>query len=68
MFNLDDEQTLLQTSLMDTDDEEINNIDREWGQFKLVKGRDGPAAFLPISEGLGRNNKAIPRHRDCLMP
>ena len=41
---------------------------REWGQFKLVKGRNGPTIFLPISQDLGRSKKAIPWCRDCLMP
>ena len=33
-----------------------------------MKGRNGPTAFLPIGQGLGRNYKAIPKSRDCLMP
>ena len=45
-----------------------DNTNREWGWFKLVKGRNGPTTFLPISQGLGRSKSAIPRYRDCLMP
>ena len=33
-----------------------------------MKGRNGPATFLPIGQGSGRNYKANPKHRDCLMP
>ena len=31
-----------------------------------MKGRNVSATFLPISQGLGRINKAIPKYRDCL--
>ena len=27
-----------------------------------------PLHFLPIGQGSGGNYKAIPKHRDCLMP
>ena len=67
MFNLYDEQTSLQTSLMDTDDEVTITL-TENRQFKLIEGRSGSAAFLPISQNAGGNNKNNLRHRDCLTP
>ena len=33
-----------------------------------MKGRNGPAIFVPISQGLGGSKSSIPRYRDCLMP
>ena len=35
---------------------------------KLVKGRNDPTTFLPISQGSGGNKNATTRHRDCLSP
>ena len=67
MFNLDDKQTLTQTSLMDIDNEEMITPTEREGWSKLVKGRNGPATFLPISQGLGGSKSPIPRCRDCLM-
>ena len=67
MFNLDEEQTSLQTSLMDTDNEEtITPTENRW--FKLIKGRSGSTTFLPISQNSGGNNKNNLRHKDCLIP
>ena len=69
MFNLDDEQMTLQTSLMDTDDEEVTITpygDQRW--FKLIESRSGSATFLPISQNSGGNNKNNFRYRDCLTP
>ena len=67
MFNLDDKQTSLQTSLMDTDNE-VTITQTENRQFELIKGRSGSTAFLPISQNSGGNNKNNLRHRDCLTP
>ena len=36
------------------------------GQFKLVRGRNDSATFLPISQGLGRNKSITPRNTNCL--
>ena len=68
MFNLDNKQTALQTSLMDTDDDKITITDREYRQFKLIKGRSASATFLSISQNSGGNNKNNFRQRDCLTP
>ena len=66
MFNLDYEQTLSQTLLMDIDDKEMISPIESGDGFKLVKGRNDPTTFLPIRQSLGRNKSTIPRNRDCL--
>ena len=33
-----------------------------------MKGRNDPATFLPISQGLGRNKSVTLRDRNCLTP
>ena len=68
MLNLDNEQIPMQTLLMDINDEEMITPTENKDSLKLVKGRDGSTAFLPISQGLGGSKSAILRYRDCLMP
>ena len=67
MFNLDNEQTSLQTSLMDTDNEDTITPTENRDSLNLW-GRSGSTTFLPISQNSGGNNKNNLRHRDCLTP
>ena len=63
MFNMDEDQNILQTPMMDSDyNRADHNSDRNYGQFKLVKGKDDPTTFLPFSQKLGeivRKQKSI---------
>ena len=53
---MEKDQVLIQTSLMDTDKDEpsITPIDTT-GKFKLIRGENGSAAFLPFSQRIGGN-------------
>ena len=54
MFNMDEDQTILQTPLMDTDEDKQTITPVETlGQLKLVNGKDDSATFLPFSQKLG---------------
>ena len=44
---------------MDTNDEEKITPIESGDSFKLIKGRNGLSAFLPISQGLGRNKRQL---------
>ena len=45
-----------------------NNTDGYQRWFKLIKGRSGSVAFLPIIQNSGGNSKNNFEHRDCLTP
>ena len=58
MFNMDEDQTILQIPLMDVDHigQSISPVETR-GKFKLIKGKNGPTTFLPLGSNLGGNNK-----------
>ena len=75
MFNMDEDQTLMQTLLLDTDKDEmtITLIDTK-GNLNLIRGKNDSAAFLPFSQIIGGNDRRVgnidssSRHVECLMP
>ena len=57
MFNMDKDQTSLQIPLIDVDQvgQSVSPIEvRE--KFKLIEGKNGPTAFLPLGSKLGEEN------------
>ena len=66
--NLDDEQTSLQTSLMDTDDEVTITLTEFRDSLNLQMPDSCSGIFLPISQDSGGNNKNNLRHRDSMTP
>ena len=58
MFNIDEDQTILQTPLIETDqDKQTISPVADQKQFKLIKGKNDSTAFLPLGPKLGRNSK-----------
>ena len=58
MFNIDEDQTILQTPLMDIDQDRrtLSSVETR-DNLNLIKGKNGPTAFLPLGPNLGENNK-----------
>ena len=58
MFNMDEDQTILQTPLMDVDQlRQTISLVESMDNFKLIKGKNGPTAFVPLGPNLGIHNK-----------
>ena len=55
---MDEDQTVLQTPLMDIDQDgqTISPVETR-DNLKLTKGKNGPTTFLPLDPNLGGNNK-----------
>ena len=69
MFNLDDEQTALQTLLMDTDDKEVTiTLTENRDSLNLYKVEVVLPHFYLLSQNLGGNNRNNFRHGDYLTP
>ena len=69
MFSLDNDQTILQTLLIDTEDDIMMITPTETRDgFKLIKGESGSAALLPNIQNLGENDRINYGPRDCLIP
>ena len=73
MFNMDKDQTIFQTPLMDTEEDEMTITLRETrDNFKHIRGKVGSTTFLPFCQKLGGNNNRIKdcrdssRDRNCL--
>ena len=57
MFNIDKEQTLLQTPLIDTDQvRQSINITEARQNLKLIEGKNGHITLLPLGSKLGIGN------------
>ena len=58
MFNIDEDQTILQTPLIESDqDKQTISAVQTRDNFKLIKGKNDSTAFLPLGPKLGRNSK-----------
>ena len=72
MFNMDKDQAMLQTPLIDTDEDELTITPVETRKFKLIRGKDDSSAFLHFFQKLGENNIKVGNNRnnstgrDCL--
>ena len=73
MFNMDKDQTILQTPLIDAEEDKMTITLMEASDNLNLWGKDGSATFLPFCQKLGGNNNRIKNSRDssrdgnCLM-
>ena len=58
MFNMDEDQKILQTTLMETDEGQLTITPTEArDNLNFIRGKDGSATFLPFCQKLGGSDK-----------
>ena len=57
MFNIGEDQTLLQTTLIDVDQVQTEHKSyKSQGKYNFIEGKNGPTTFLPLASKLGGEN------------